>query len=299
MRPRSGIVGHVLARIADDAWGIVTREELLAAGVASGQIKRRLQNGNLFSEFHGVYRVGHRAPCTEATYMAAVKAGGKGALLAGPAAAYLLGLLKGPPQPPEVVTPHNRRVPGICIHRSRVDLGPDVWKWRGIPVTTPARTLVDLAAVLGLADLARACHEAGVRYGTTPGDVDKVLARRPNARGARKLKRILRGDERVTLSNLEKRFLQLLREAVLPLPITNRVAAGGRVDCHWPTHKLIVELDSYRFHASRHAWEADRRRERLARAAGNEFRRYTYGDVFENPRLMLRELRELLMGNPV
>jgi very-short-patch-repair endonuclease len=297
MRHQSRIVGRVIAGIADAAKGIVTRAELLDAGVTRDQIIRRIRGGHLFPEFDGVYRVGHRAPSPEATYMAAVKACGEGALLAGRAAAWLLGLIKGAPPPAEVVTPSDRRIRGIRIHRSRVDLTPDAWKWRGIPVTKPARTLVDVAAFLSLDDLARACHEAGVRHGTTPRDVDEVLARRPKSQGAKNLRRVLHGDVHVTLSELERRFLQHVREIRRPRPITNKVAAGGRVDCHWPDHKLIVELDSYRYHSSRHAWEADRRRERAARAAGNEFRRYTYGDVFEHPRLMRRELCELLPSN--
>ena len=142
--------------------------------------------------------------------------------------------------------------------------------------------------------LARACHEAGVRYGTTPAQVEAVLARRPNSPGAGKLRRVLRGDVHVTFSKLERRFLELLREAGLRSPQTNRPAGGRRVDCRWPEQRLTVELDGYRYHNSRHAWEQDRRREREARARGDEFRRYTYGDVFEHPRLMLRELRQLL-----
>ena len=164
----------------------------------------------------------------------------------------------------------------------------------GIPVTTVARTLVDLAAVLGIDALARACHEAGVLYGTTPGDVEAVLERRPTSPGAAQLRRVLHGDVRVTLSTLERRFLALLNAENLPLPLTNRIASGRRVDCRWPTHRLTVEVDGYRFHRSRHAWEQDRRREREARARGDEFRRYTYGDVLEDPRFMLPELRNLL-----
>ena len=163
-----------------------------------------------------------------------------------------------------------------------------------IPVTTVPRTLVDLAAVLTADDLARACHEAGVRHRTTPAMVEAVLARRPRTPGAAKLRRVLRGDVRVTLSRLESRFLEELREDGLDLPETNRPAGGRRVDCRWPDHRLTVELDSYRYHRSRHAWEQDRRREREARARGDEFRRYTYGDVFEQPQLMLSELRVLL-----
>jgi hypothetical protein len=106
--------------------------------------------------------------------------------------------------------------------------------------------------------------------------------------------RVLHGDVPVTLSRLEARFLELLGEAGLPLPVTNRVAGGHRVDCRWPQHRLTVELDSYRYHQSRHAWEQDRRREREARARADEFRRYTWGDVFEHPALMLAELTALL-----
>jgi very-short-patch-repair endonuclease len=160
-------------------------------------------------------------------------------------------------------------------------------------VTTIPRTLVDLAAVLDEQELARACHEAEVRHRGVPALVDAVLARQPNVPGARKLRRILRGEVRVTLSKLEARFLALLQEAGLPLPLTNRPAGSKLVDCRWPDHRLTVELDSYRYHHSRHAWEQDRRREREAHARGDEFRRYTYGDVFEAPDLMLAELRAL------
>jgi hypothetical protein len=200
--------------------------------------------------------------------------------------------VKGSPPAPEVTAPTERRVKGVRTRRTRRVEG--VTTWRGIPVTTVARTLVDLAAVLTLDKLARACHEAGVRYNTTPAQVEVVIARRPNSPGVAKLRRILHGDVHVTLSRLERRFLELLEETGLPLPQTNRPAGGRRVDCRWPEHHLTVELDSYRFHRSRHAWEQDRRREREARARGDEFRRYTYGDVFEDPRLMLRELRGLL-----
>ena len=145
------------------------------------------------------------------------------------------------------------------------------------------RTLVDIAGRLSLDDLARACHEAGVKYRTTPAQVDAVLSRRANTKGAAKLRKILHGDVHVSLSKLERRFLDLLRGEGLALPETNRIVDGRRVDCRWPAHRLTVELDGYRYHGSRHAWEQDRRREREARARGDDFRRYTYGDVFESP----------------
>ena len=164
----------------------------------------------------------------------------------------------------------------------------------GIPVVTVARALVDLASVLGEGALARACHEASVRHGTTPDDVEEVLARRPRSPGAGALRRVLHGDSHLTLSALERRFLALLKAERLPVPETNRPAGGRYVDCRWPAHRLTVELDSYRYHRTRHAWEQDRRREREAHARGDDFRRYTYGDVCEDRRFMLVELRDLL-----
>lgn len=294
MGGQRGTVQQKIARIAGESHGVVTRAQLLRAGVTAREIERRLGNGVLLPEHRGVYRVGHRAPSLEARYLAAVRACGEGALLCGRAAAHLLGLLKGRAPGPEVIAPTARRVKGVRTRRSRGIDPRDRITWRRIPVTTVARTLVDLAAILPTDHLARACHEAGVRHGTTPADVDAVLARRPRSPGAAKLRRILRGDVRVTLSKLEARFLAHLRAARLPLPLTNRPVGGRRVDCHWPGQRLTVELDSYRYHSSRHAWEQDRRRERDARARGDDFRRYTYGDVFESPELMLAELRALL-----
>ena len=143
---------------------------------------------------------------------------------------------------------------GVRTRRSRRVERGDATRWSGIPTTTVARTLVDLAAVLPIDDLARACHEAGVRYGTTPRGVEAVLARHPR---------------------------------------TNRPAGGRRVDCRWREQRLTVELDSYRYHTpATRGSRTDAASARLAR--GDEFRRYTYGDVFEDPELMLAELRALL-----
>jgi very-short-patch-repair endonuclease len=284
-----------LARIAGAAYGVVTRAQLRRAGVTAAEIKQRVYTGALIREHRGVYRVGHRAPSLEARYLAAVWAAGEHALLSGKSAAHLLGLLKRFPQPPEVTAPTERRLRGVKTRRERQPHPEDAMTWRKIPVTNVARTLVDLAASLPFDQLARACHEAGIRHGTTPAQVDAVLARRPRSPGAAKLREILRGDVRITLSKLEVRFLARLRDAKLALAETNRPVGARRIDCRWPAQRLTVELDGYRYHHSRHAWEQDRRREREARARGDEFRRYTYADVFEDPDFMISELRALLL----
>jgi hypothetical protein len=289
--PKVSTVEATLAELATRSHGVVTRVQLLRAGITGDEIRHRLSLGALLREHGGIYRVGHRAPNVEARYLAAVWACGDGAVLSGRAAAYLWGILKGAAPPPEVTAPSEHRIKGVTTHRAR---HIERTTHRGIPITTVPRTLVDLASHLSLDALARACHEAGVLHNTTPRQVEAVLAKRPTTKGATKLRAVLRGDMPVTLSELERRFQKRLKEAGLPLPETNRPAHGRRVDCRWPDRRLTVELDSYRYHHSRHAWEQDRRREREARARGDEFRRYTYGDVVESPRLMLAELRALL-----
>lgn len=286
-----------LEGIASRAHGIVTREDALAAGLSRHQIQHRRRIGLLLpTGYRGVYRLGHRAPSLAASYMAAVKACGFGeSQIRAAAAAHWLGLTKGKPPPPELSVRTAKRIRGLRLHRVRRGPPPERMLWRGIPTTTPAQTIIDLAGRLSEDSLAAICHEAGVKHGTTPAQVRILLDRRPAMPGIAKLRRVLGFETRVTLSYLERRFLALLRAEGLPLPGTNRPAGGRRVDCRWPEHRLTVELDSYGFHNSRHSWERDHRREREAFARGDEFRRYTYGDVLETPAVMLAELRELLV----
>jgi len=121
-----------------------------------------------------------------------------------------------------------------------------------------------------------------------------VLARRPKTPGAAKLQTILRGDVHVTLSRLESRFLELLREEGLPLPVTNNVAGTHRVDCRWPDHRLTSSSTATR--TTTPATPGSRTAAASGRPApvADDLRRYTYGDVFDTPRLMLAELRALL-----
>ena len=294
VRPKVSTPEQRLARIGGCNHGVVTIAQLREAGITPGEIKHRVRIGALIRVHRGVYRVGHAAPNLEAHYLAAVRACGNGAVLSGHAAAHLHGLVHGPVPPPEVTALTNRCVRGVRARRARRMDVRDVAVARGIPVTTVPRTLVDLAPFLSLSQLARLCHEAQVRYRTTPARVEAVLARNPGCRGARKVRVVIGGEVPVTLSRLETAFLALLRANDLPLPQTNVRVGGHRVDCRWPEHGLTVELDSYRFHNSRHAWEQDRRRERAAHAREDVLRRYTYGDVFEDPGPMLRELRRIL-----
>jgi predicted transcriptional regulator of viral defense system len=189
MRRKVRSADEEIARVAGGQHGVITRRQLLAAGLDGAAVRRREAKGLLHRVHRGVYRVGHRAPSLEARYLAAVLACGEGAVLSGLAAAHLFGLVRGWLPPAEISSHSHRRVPGIAARRVRLDR-QDVTVYRGIPITTVPRTVVDLAARLGPAELARACHEAEVRHGVRAAAAQAALARRPTARGAAKL----RGD---------------------------------------------------------------------------------------------------------
>jgi hypothetical protein len=272
----------------------VTRQELLLAGFTRRQIQGGLKSGLLIREYDGIYRVGHRAPNLDCSYLAAVLACGDGTLLSGRAASYLYGLIKGPAPPPEVTTPRDRKPKGVITHRTRSTDLRDAARYRGIPITPVARTVVDMAARSTPADLALIFHEARVRFGLRPEHVEAVLARRRTAPGAANLRRVMRGDERALLSELERGFIALLSKHNLPLPRTNIPRHGHWVDCRWPEYNLTVELDTYRYHSTRRAWERDQKRERKARARRDDYRRYVWGDVFETPDELVAELTPAL-----
>ena len=295
MRGRSRTVEEVIAAIATSAHGIVTRSELLAEDVRPGQIDRRIEKGGLIPEYPGVYRAGHRARSRESDYMAAVKAGGKGAALYNHAAGNLLGLLKSPNwPPPAVLTRTERKVKGLKSRRVRNPDARDLTVVNFIPVTTVPITLVHLAAALDDDELARAVHLAYVIYRVGPKHVEAVLTRMPRAKGAARLRAIISGDTKTLLSYLEKGFIAILEAAGLPLPETNRYLDGHYVDCRWHGMGVTVELLGFRFHNSRFSFDEMNDREREAYARGDQFRRYTYKDVCEQPERMLAELRELL-----
>jgi hypothetical protein len=287
---------RVLARLANPRKGLVDRDQLLAAGLTRHQIARCVRNGVLWPEYDGIYRVGHRAPNLETSYLAAVLACGEGALLSGRAAAYLYGLIKGDPPKPEVTTPTQHRPKGVICHRTR--RVTDATTYRGIPITTVARTVVDMAPGSTPGELAELFHHAVVRFRVKPYHVEAVLKRRPNAKGAQTLRRVINGDERALLSVLERGFIAVLRKHDLPLPKTNIPEDGHWVDCRWPEQRLTVELDSYEFHATRHAWQKDYQREREARKRGDQYRRYIWEDVFEDSDPMIADLRQLLSTPP-
>jgi hypothetical protein len=281
----------LVARIAAGQHGRVSRRQLLAAGVDRSRIERWLADGRLRRIHRGVYAVGHAAPSLRGDYMAAVLACGEAAVLSHAAAGYLLRLLRSPAPPViSVPTKAERARPGIVVHRVRRLDRLDTCRLDGIPATTVPRTLLDLAPASAPADLARMCHEAWVHHRTTPAHIEACIARNPHKPAAAKLRVAIGAD--VTLSDLEDRFVALLRQHGLPAARTNVDHHGDKVDCHWPAADLTVELHSYRFHASRHAFEQD-----LARRRRSNHVAYSYGDVTERGAQTADDLRVRLAAH--
>jgi Protein of unknown function (DUF559) len=243
-----------------------------------------------------VYAVGHVAVTARGRQLAAVLACGPGALLSHRSAAELWGV--GPSSPrPEVTAPRYRRQrAGIAVHRSR-SIGPaDVAVEDAIPVTSVARTLVDLAEVLSERRLADAVHEAEVRRLFDGATVEAILERLPGRPGHARLRRVLGAygaGPAPTRSEAERRFLDLCARAGLPAPQANVPIGGLEVDFLWRAIGVAVEVDGVAAHHTRRAFHADRRRDRLLAARGIQVVRVTWSDLVDEAALG-RELAAVL-----
>jgi hypothetical protein len=271
------------SQIAGRQHGVITATQLIALGLHRSAIGKWLKKGLLHREFDGVYRLGHRAPSVHAHYMAAVLACGPGAALSGLAAAYLYGLTRRSPSLPEVSAPSDRDIRGIITRRRKVASRV----WQGIPMTTVEQTIQDLAGRLSLDDLARVCHEAEIKFRVTNVPSKGV-------KGAAKLRAIYNGDHALLLSEMEREFKRLLEAHDLPLPRFNRKLGAHYIDARYDDPPLTIELQSFRHHSSRAAWESDFERQRAARRHGDAFLPYTWKDIYEQPGEMLDELTALL-----
>ena len=279
----------IAVRLAGRQHGRVARRQLLAAGISGDRIDRWVADGRLRVVHRGVYAVGHVAPSTRADYMAAVLACGDHAVLSHRSAAFVWRLHGGAPPAAEVTVPSTagRARPGIVIHRVKALDRRDVIMVDRIPVTAIPRVLLDLAPHTTPAKLTRICHEAWVKHRCDQRAIEACIQRNPHKPGANGLRQALGAD--VTLSDLEDAFLKLLARHDLPRPRTNIDRNGDKVDCHWPDRDLTVEIVTYRYHASRQAFEQD-----VARRRRSNHIAYTYGDVTERGPATIADLRPRL-----
>ena len=188
---------------------------------------------------------------------------------------------------------------GIRVHRvGRLD--PDETTRRdGLPITTPARTLFDLAGCLDPRDLERAVARADRQRLLDREDVRALLSRYPCRRGGGSLRALLDGDPvpSLTRSEAESRLLELIRQGRLTPPETNVIVQGYEVDFLWRAERLVVEVDGFAFHSARDEFERDRHRDGVLLAAGLRVMRVTWRQITRNPEALLVRLAQALAGS--
>jgi very-short-patch-repair endonuclease len=262
---------------------VVSRAQLLALGLSTEEIRHSIASGRLHPVRRGVYAVGRPQIARHGEWMAAVLACGDGAALDGHSAAALWGIRPDEPRrkvtlsvPAEIL----RRRPDLVVHRRPALRPAHITRHQGIPVTTPALTLVDIARDLRPRDLEGAINEADKRDLIDPDALRVALDDFAGWPGVRPLRKVLdRHTFTLTDTDLERLFLPIARRIGLPVPRTQQWVNGFKVDFYWPDLGLVVETDGLRYHRTAAQQAADRRRDQAHAAAGLVPLRFTRAQV--------------------
>jgi Protein of unknown function (DUF559)/AbiEi antitoxin C-terminal domain len=287
-----------IGALAGRQYGVVARRQLVGLGLSLDAIDHRVECGRLLRLHRGVYAVGHRKLTGLGVWMAAVLAAGPGAVLSHRSAGALWGVRAWSGRRVEIAVPRRRRVrDGLVLHETQLP-EDERDEHEGIPVTTPARTLLDLAAVLDKHQLARAAERAeALRLGSRT-TLQELLDRYPRRPGTPTLRRLIDQQRIVaatTANGLERDFLTFLDANQLPRPLVNEsVDPQTTPDFRWTDQRLIVELDGFETHGTRAAFERDRARDRRLMAQGWRVARVTKRQLDDEPQQIAEELRTLL-----
>jgi very-short-patch-repair endonuclease len=277
---------------------LAVREQILGAGLGRGAIVHRLATGRLRELYRGVYLVGPREVDPLVRELAAVLYFRGHAILSHRSAAVIWGLLgRGPHDEVSLTTVKARRSrPGLRLHRVNTLHRSDLRARDGLPLTAPARTLLDLAAEESDADLEEALAVARQRGLAAVHEIRAARQRAPGRRGATRLTRLLDAGQAsgFTRSRAEQRMRALLRAAELPQPRANVPLLGFVADFVWAEHKLVVEVDGYLFHSGKAAFESDRRRDQVFAAAGFTVIRVTWTQLSSEPLAVIARIAQAL-----
>lgn len=284
---------RAIAALSAVQHGVISLEQLKARGLDRRGVAHRVRRGTLHREYRGVFAVGHARLTRAGRFMAAVLACGPGAALSHRSAASHLGLRDDNRATIDVTSPtrRGRDIDGITAHSGATLLPRDVETVDGIPCTTLARTLLDLAEVVGRRSLERAIDRAEVLRILDMRPIDDVLARANGRKAAATLRAVLaemRLQTTLTRSELEERFLQICRDVGHPpdgvnvwIPYPD--GGGAEADFVWHAARLVIEVDGRDVHTTRHAFEHDRRRDQRLNLLGWRVVRFTWRQVVEEP----------------
>jgi very-short-patch-repair endonuclease len=288
-----------ISRIAARQHGLVGVRQLAALGLDKYAVEYRVRTGRLHRIQIGVFAVGHLAISTETRLLAAVISCGRDAVLSHDHAGHLWVLF--PPWSELDLTTIHVTVPpacgrgrraGIAVHRHLLAPADRVER-DSIPVTSPARTILDLSATLDLRALERVVDQALTDRRATAADLRAIVTRNERRPGSKRLRELLKTSQRfdtLTRSQLEERLLGLVREAGVRSPSLNLRIAGLLVDAVWADEQVAVEVDGYRWHRTRARQESDRSRELTLRRAGWLVLRYSARQLFDEPLQVVADL---------
>jgi Transcriptional regulator, AbiEi antitoxin/Protein of unknown function (DUF559) len=296
----------VLAALAADQHGVFALFQLTALGLSASAVRSRVATGRLYRVYPGVYALTPPSLLTiEGRYMAAVLACGPGAALSHRSAAALRGLRRTQRSGLDVTVPNRscRRHAGLDVHRSTTLRPEDVTRVRGIPCTTIARTILDMAEVIQPRQLEAVFEQADQMELLDLRALGEQVALSPTRVGASRVKKLIDEYEfglGVTWSDLERDFKAMIAPAAIPMPLINHfivLSDGGeaiRRDFYWPEYGLVVETDGWRTHRTRAAVERDRRNDQRLTVAGYLVVRMTYRQIHREPARMVAIILKLM-----
>jgi very-short-patch-repair endonuclease len=288
-----------IADLAARQHGVVARRQLRALGLADSSISHRLTQGRLHPVHRGVFAVGHPLLSREGRWMAAVLACGPRAVLSHASAAALWEMRFNGSRWIDVTIPRTGRAlrDDIRLHRPQELPSGEMTVHDRIPVTTAARTILDMAAILKQAHLERLLDQAEIRELTDYPALAALARGHTGHRGAPRLLSTLEthlaGEQR-TRSDVEAQFRQLCYDHRLPQPRVNQRVLGMEVDFLFPAQRLIVETDSWRYHKTRRAFEDDRARDVLTTRAGYRTLRFTDRQLTRQPEQVAHAIAAVL-----
>ena len=288
---------HALTDLAEAQHGVVSFRQLRELGFSKGHISRAFESGRLRRIHRGVYAVGHARLSDHGRCHAAVLACGAGAVLSHHSAAWLWGFLPRCPQEAAVTTPirgHRRR--GIRVHRAAALAERDCTSYEGIPVTSAARTLLDLGAVATMRDLTSAVDRARRLNQLDLHALDLLISRHRSSVAAKRLAQALTLYRKPVFDRArsELLFLDALEEENVALPVLNCWVDRWEIDAYWEAERFAVEVDGWESHGTRQAFENDRLRLEEMKLAGIDCIRISARRIETHPKQVAQRIGTFL-----
>lgn len=289
-------LGGDVRRLAEQQGGHVTRQQLLGLGIGRRAIQSRVEAGQLVRVHQGVYAVGHLPMDPLARARGALLAVSRRSALRGKSAAAFWGLYARWSFPIEIVSPLKHRITSVVARRCGTLLGRDIRTIDGIRVTSPARTLLDIAPRTYTRTLHRFHNELRMRKLVDNEQLIDVATRNPRHPGSKLLLALAGASHgEAKRSGFEIDWVPFAAKHRLPAYEMNTHVAGERIDVLFTPDRLIIELDGWGTHGTKQAFEDDREQDSgILAATGIPTMRITYDGLHKRPRTQVSRINAIL-----